>query len=272
MTIPLGAPGHPTRTAEFRLHGAPAPVPSTAVDGGAVDTRWSASPQARPTPDHLALVQALIEAGQLTRATELLDAVWHHDLQDEHCWYLRLWLLVGQGRVLEALELTRVAVGKLPGSAAVAYLHAALEHCAGDPEVAVEAALRASAIAPERPEPAAMLESVLGGRSARREDDSPTFLPHPGLQPALNPLAVALAGLGLLHPQGSTRACRPSLPASEPSVASGRREREANRRIWLIAVAMLVAAIWAGRDPLLASAALAAAVAWLSRPERSRRR
>jgi hypothetical protein len=233
--------------------------------------RWSAPPQARPTPDHLALVQALIEAGQLTRAMELLDAVWHHDLHDEHCWYLRLWVLTAQGRVVEALDLARIAAGELPGSVAVSYLHAALEHCAGDLHAAVEAALRASAIVPGRAEPEAMLESILAHHETRDGGLHPAQVALAAAEPPMNPVAAALAGLALLHPQGSGLSYRPSLPACEPPVPSGRPDQDDRRRIWLIAGATVVAALWAVRDPLLASAALAAVVAWLSRPPRSRR-
>jgi hypothetical protein len=82
---------------------------------------------------------------------------------------------------------------------------------------------------------------------------------------------VALAGLALLHPAGSELAYRPSLSALEPPVADDRHRVDDNRRIWLIAVATVVAAIWAVRQPLLATTALAAVVAWLSRPRRSAR-
>jgi hypothetical protein len=203
---------------------------------------------------------------------ELLDAVWHHDLHDEHCWYLRLWLLAGQGRILEALDLARVATSHLPGSAAIAYLQAALEHCAGDPQAAVESALRAAAIMPGRAEPEAMLELVLEAQHApiERGEVDLARQAEPG-DPPMNPVAVALAGLALLHPAGSALAYRPSLPAFEPLVAADRYRSEDNRRIGLIAAATVVAAIWAVRQPLLATAGLAAVVAWLSRPNRSRR-
>jgi hypothetical protein len=89
--------------------------------------------------------------------------------------------------------------------------------------------------------------------------------------PPVNPVAVALAGLALLHPAGSELAYRPSLPAFEPPLADDRYRLEDNRRIGLIAAATVVAAIWAVRQPLLATAALAAVVAWLSRSSRWRR-
>jgi hypothetical protein len=271
VTTPLGASSLPARTAEFRPVGSLAPTPPSATETVSAQARWTTPPQARPTPDHLALIQALIQAGQFTRGVELLDAVWHHDLHDERCWYLRLWLLAGQGRVLEALDLARVATGHLPGSAAIAYLRAALEQCAGDPEAAVESALHAAAIAPGDSEAEAMLELVLDGHRAPIEDpDAPPPQRNLG-DPPVNPVAAALAGLALLHPAGSELPYRPSLPAFEPPVADERHHAEDTRRIGLIAVATVVAAIWAVRQPLLATAGLAAVVAWLSRPSRSRR-
>ncbi len=267
MTTPLGASSLPTRTAEFRPAGSQQAAPTVPASAPA---RWGAAPQARPTPDQLALIQALIRAGQFARGMELLDAVWHRELHDEHSWYLRLWLLAGQRRVLEALELARVATGHLPGSAAIAYLQAALECSAGDPEAAVASALRAAAIAPGRAEPEAMLELLLSGRDARTEDavDLPA---QPAVSdPPVNPVAAALAGLALLHPADSGLAFRPGLSPFEPPAASDRHRSADNRRIALIAAATVVAAIWAVREPLLAAAALAAVVAWLSRPSRSR--
>ncbi len=271
MTTPLGVPPLPIRTAEFRPAGTQQALPRAPAPESA-PARWSTPPQARPTPDHLALVQALIQAGQFTRGMELLDAVWHHDMHDEHCWYLRLWLLAGQGRILEAIDLARVATGHLPGSAAIAYLRAALELSAGDAQAAVESALRAAAIAPGRVEPEAMLERVLESHHTRIEAAADRLPTQRGVEdPPLNPVAAALAGLALLHPQGSALAYRPTLPPYEPPLAADRHRWEDDRRIGLIAVATVVAAVWAVREPLLATTALAAVVAWLSRPSRSRR-
>lgn len=272
MTAPLGVSPPPSRTAEFRASGAPqvaSPAPTPLSEQ--TQTRWIAPPQARPSPDHLALVQALIRAGQFTRGMELLDAVWHHEMHDEHCWYLRLWMLAGQGRVLEALDLARVATGHLPGSAAIAYLQAALEQCVGDPQAAVEAALRAAAIAPGRAEPESMLERVLETRHPPVDGETGLSSQAAAAEPPINPVAAALAGLALLHPAGSDLAFRPSLPAFEPPVADDRHRADDTRRIGLIAVATVVAALWAVREPLLATVALAGVVAWLSRPRRQRR-
>ncbi len=272
MTTPLGVTPLPSRTAEFRPSGAPRVAPPGPVPvADRLQSRWSALPQTRPTPDHLALVEALIRAGQFTRGMELLDAVWHHELHDERCWYLRLWLLAGQGRVLEALELARVATGHLPGSAAIAYLQAALEQGAGDPQAAVEAALRAAAIVPGRTEPEALLELVLEARHSMRDEAPGVSSQAAPTDAPINPVAAALAGLALLHPAGSDLAFRPSLPAFEPPVADDRHRADDTRRIGLIAVATVVAALWAVREPLLATVALAGIVAWLSRPRRLKR-
>jgi tetratricopeptide (TPR) repeat protein len=115
----------------------------------------------RVTPDHLALIRALITAGQTTRALELLDSVWHPTSPEEQCWYLRLWVLVEEGRVIEALELARGAVRELPGSAATSYLLAALEQAHGTPAQARQALERAQLLAPEEqwtPQLAALLD------------------------------------------------------------------------------------------------------------------
>jgi hypothetical protein len=79
---------------------------------------------------------------------------------------------------------------------------------------------------------------------------------------------MALTGLALAHPSGSARALQPQGLAREIRVAQPREGRAERRRFWLIGVATILAALWAVRDPLPATVALAGAVAWLSRPPR----
>lgn len=224
----------------------------------------------RPTDDHLALVQALLQAGQPGRALEMLDAVWRHGTVEERLWFLRLWALVGQGRILDAVEVARIATGTLPGSAAVAYVHAALEHAVGEHSAAIEAALRAAAVLPER----RVTEELLG--ALLETQDRSGLGPEESWRPSLpsvstsvpSPLAAALTGAALLHPWGSAVALRASPLAASIAVGVTAPELDSRRRLVWMAVATVVAAIWAVRNPLLASAALAAVVAWLTRPRR----
>jgi tetratricopeptide (TPR) repeat protein len=237
-----------------------------------------ASPSA--TADHLGLIKAMLQAGQHSRALELLEMAWPYHPAGEQAWYFRLWALTGMGRVLEALELARIATGRLPGSSAVAYFHAALERAAGEPAAAVEAALRAAAIAPGRPETEALLARILEpdeagparlGFSRPADGADVRDSKSPGTASAPSPLLAALAGQALLHPLQSNRAVPPLLPGQQPPEAPAKRaERDARRRFLLMAGATLFAAVWAGRHPLLASAALAAVVAWLGRSRRER--
>jgi hypothetical protein len=226
----------------------------------------------------LALVRALLETGQSSRALELLNAVWQHDTAEERLWFLRLWALVGQKRVLEALDVARIATGQLPGSAAVSYLHGSLEHAVGDRTAALEAALRAAAILPERRETEALLTAMLEtGERADGESEGakevtaalgPANSSHvEGQVPS--PLAAAVLAAALLHPPGSTRSLKPTMPAAIPAApGTANVANEARRRLVLMAIATVVAAVWAVRDPILASAALAGVVAWLSRPRK----
>src|SRR5262249_52010346 len=114
---PAGSPGkYPYHAPPSR---GPFTVPLSPVTGS--------GPLLRVTPDHLKLIRALVEAGQFDRALEMLEAVWHPDRSDEQISFLKIWLLIGQGRVVDALEVARAAVDRLPGSAAVAHLQGALE-------------------------------------------------------------------------------------------------------------------------------------------------
>lgn len=276
MTAPLGSIGGYSRPlapvvvppAPGRV--VPLPEPAAGVYSSAVQSSL------RVTPDHLALIRALIEAGQTTRAMELLNAVWHPQLADEHSWYLRLWILAEEGRLLEAMELARVASSRLPGSSAVAYLQAALEHAAGSPG-AVEAAVRAGTSAPERSEPRALLAALLtaAGAEAKEAGDNPRVpqpaaerLPLATTDGIPNPVAAAVLGAALLHPLGSERPHRPAVSAHrrEPPAPAPARATVPGRRFGLIAAATVIAALWAIRDPLPAAALLAAIVLWLARP------
>jgi tetratricopeptide (TPR) repeat protein len=234
------------------------------------------APLMRVTPDHLALVRSLIDAGQTARALELLDAVWHPRVAEEQCWYLRLWILAAEGRILEALELARVAGRELPGSAAVAYLQAALEHASDAPAAALDAARRAAAIAPDHPLPAALVALPTprfeaepatdrggGGTSGTADPASPPP-PAPGTTLA-NPIAAAQAGAGLLYPLGSNRPLLHSLSAPPPEADPAPRLSPERRRFGIIAIATVVSALWAIRDPLPAAAVLTLTVVWAIR-------
>jgi len=223
----------------------------------------------RASDDHLALVEAMLRAGQTGRALELLDSVWHPGKADELTAFLRLWALVGERRIEDALEVARVTIATMPGSAAVAFVHAVLESVAGDLEVALESALRATAILPGHEAPEALLTAIFHRREAESAANALAELAVPAAPPAdiPSPMAALLAGYALLFPRGSAEPERAILP----SPAERRRDPEtadrgsSTRRLGWMALAMIVAAIWAIRDPLLASAALAAVVAWLSR-------
>jgi hypothetical protein len=236
----------------------------------------AAAPLVRVTPDHLELVRSLIVAGQTGRALELLDAVWHPRLAEEQCWYLRLWLLTAAGRMAEALDLARTASHELPGSAAVAYLHAALEHAFDSPAAALEAAKRAAIIAPDQPV-TAMMVRLLSAPSDGVEEPAMDPLTDrarmTGLAEGLptevnlppNPVAAAQVGAALLFPLGSGR---PLLPARAP-VASSPAPVELpaydRRRFGVIAVATAVCALWAIYDPVPAALVLGATVVLAAR-------
>jgi hypothetical protein len=232
----------------------------------------AADPLVRVTADHLALVRGLINAGQAARALELLDAVWHPRLAEEQCWYLRLWVLAAEGRVLEALDLARVASQELPGSAAVAYLQAALEHVTDSPAVALSSARRAMTIAPDHPLPALLVALLLqrpgserarpGSRAAADTD------PQAGVPAQLapgatipNPIAAAQLGAALLFPLGSGRALVPAVAPVQRKAELLPRASLDRRRFGFIAVATAVSAVWAIHDPLPAALVLALTVA-----------
>jgi hypothetical protein len=235
------------------------------------------APMVRVTPAHLALVRGLIDAGQTSRALELLDAVWHPRVAEEQVWYLRLWILAVEGRILEALDLARLAGRELPGSAAVAYLQAALEHATDAPAAALESALRAQTLAPDHPLPAALV-ALLSARAgtadeAAKSEGEPAhdLTPQAGLPLVAmgavppNPIAAAQVGAGLLYPLGSGQ---PLIPlrstAALATNPAGSLPREW-RRFGLIAIATVVSALWALRDPVPAAVLLALTVGWTIR-------
>lgn len=268
MTPPVrgaGAPGAPAAP--------PAPVPTPK---SAPRTPSPAAPPSPPSAAQLELIQQLIRAGALARALTLLDGLWPRGTADEHCWYLRLWILVGQGRHGEARELAREAGMQLPGSASVAWLQAGLERAAGDRPAAMEAALRAAAILPGVAGPERMLAALL----AEAGDDSPVppdpeLPPPPPPEPApwLNLTGAALTGAAWLHPFGShlpyqsRRVLLPWAARGPDSQPDGDR-RTLGIRLWWLALASLVAAALAFVDPLLGAGALALALAILTRPPR----
>lgn len=240
---------------------APGPLPSP---GGA-----------RTSAAQLALLQALLRAGEYARAAELLQGLDRAGGAEEHCWYYRLWLLVGEGRVEEALRLAREAGSRLPGSAAVAWLQAVLERGAGDRQAAVESALRAAAILPGVHGPEAVLTALLA-----ETDDDGAPPPSPGAADAPEPpppapwldlTRAALAGAAWLHPFGSGLSYqqrRVFMPNGSRAAEPEPRESDPPYRLWLLGVATIAAAIYAIGHPLLAAAGLALAVAVLSRPRR----
>lgn len=233
----------------------------------------------RVTPDHLALIRALITAGQTTRALELLDSVWHPTSPEEQCWYLRLWVLVEEGRVIEALELARGAVRELPGSAATSYLLAALEQAHGSPALARQALERAQLLAGEQwtPQLAALLDGtdpleLRAGTTEPRRDPVPDV--RDGTT-GISTLALATQlGAGLLFPLGSRRALLP-VPdprtlRPDPADAAPKVAPALYRRFGLIAAATVLASLWAIKDPIPAFLALAAMVVFMIRvPQRS---
>lgn len=242
-------------------------------------TMMAAPSLVRVTADHLALIRALITAGQTTRALELLDSVWHPTSPEEQCWYLRLWVLVEEGRAIEALDLARVAVRELPGSSAIAYLHAALEQAQGSPVAARHALERARLLAADAqwtPQLASLLASeeppaTSEGGTAPVRDPAPDV--RQGTVGASTLSLAAQLGAGLLFPLGSAR---PLLPVPDPrSTALGRgaspaATSAAYRRFGLVAAATVAAALWAIRDPVPAFFALAAMVVLMIRvPQRS---
>jgi hypothetical protein len=232
----------------------------------------------RITLDHLALIRAMVEAGKFSRALELLDAVFQHGGDHEQCWYLRLWALTGAGKEAEALHLARSIVPRLPGSAALAYLQAALECVQEGPNVALESALRARAVAPGREEPEALVNALLG-QSDETANPAKVRLAEGTLPPLIRPegfsaLAAALQGAALLHPAGSSRSRIPPLtPRIRQPDAAAARTRAPWRRFSLLALATVVAALWAIPDPVPAAIALAVVVVLVTRgmPQPARR-
>ena len=231
---------------------------------------------ARASAAQLALLQALLRAGDYARAAHLLETLGGAGGMEEHCWYARLWLLAGEGRVEEALHLAREAGARLPGSAAVAWLQAVLERAGGDRQAAVESALRAAAILPGVHGPEAVLTALLA-----ETDDEGAPPPPPGTSmeapeppppaPWLDLTRAALTGAAWLHPFGSGLSYqqrRVFMPNGSRAAEVEPRDTDPPYRLWLLGVATIAAAIYAVFNPLLAAAGLALVVAVLSRPRR----
>lgn len=274
MTAPLGfrtvTPPAAGTTASGRAPAIPyrhIPVPPPL---NVVDELATAS--SRPIPkDHLDLIRALIQAGKFSRAIELLDSVWRLDSEHEQAWYYRLWATIGEGKEGAALELARTVTPRLPGSVAIAFLQAHLEERAGDPKAALEAALRASAATPGRPEPEALIHRLVA-LVAEDTGGHPAPAPQPVALPAgaaLEPLSlmgVALQGAALLHSPESQQVRAAVLPPRirQPDAAAPRRTPLA-RRFGLLAIATVIAALWAIPDPLPAAIAMAIVVVLATR-------
>jgi tetratricopeptide (TPR) repeat protein len=226
----------------------------------------------RPIPkDHLDLIRALIEAGKFSRAIELLDSVWQLDSEHEQAWFLRLWAKVGEGKEGAALELARTVTPRLPGSSAIAYLQAHLEEHAGDPRAALEAALRAAAASPERPEPRQLIHRLvqLVAEESRSAPTVPVALPQLPPDSATEPLSLmgaALQGAAMLHPSESNRAHVPVIaPRIRQPDAVQAKKSLLGRRFGLLAFATVVAALWAIPDPVPAAITLAIVVVLVTR-------
>jgi tetratricopeptide (TPR) repeat protein len=227
----------------------------------------------RPIPrDHLELIRALIAAGKFSRAVEQLDAVWQLDSEHEQAWYFRLWATIGEGKEQAALDLARTILPRLPGSAAIAFLQAHLEEHAGDPRGALEAALRASAAAPGREETAALVQRLVqlvadepAGQSAATHAPEGVPLPQPAA--TLSLMGAALQGASLLHPAGSSRSLTPVLTPRirQPDAVSSKRKSVTAKRFGFLALATVVAALWAIPDPVPAAIALAIVVVIVTR-------
>ncbi|HWA15182.1 MAG TPA: hypothetical protein VG817_02030 [Gemmatimonadales bacterium] len=233
---------------------------------------------ARPIPqDQLDLIRALVEAGKFGRAIELLDAVWKLDAEHEQAWFLRLWATVGEGKVAAALDLARSITPRLPGSAAIAFLQAHLEAHRGDLKAALEVALRGSAAAPDRAEVTALVQRLVArvaedraGRAAVPvEDRAAASQPQPG---PVSLLGAALQGAALLHPAGSNRA---HVPVTPPRIRQPERvkprQSPLGRRFGFLALATVVAALWAIPDPIPAALTLTAVVVLVTRLPAPRR-
>lgn len=196
---------------------------------------------------------------------ELLDSVWHPSSPEEQCWYLRIWVLTAEGRVLEALEVARLAARNLPGSPAVAYLEAALEHADGEPQAAIAAGERARRLAPDQPITAELAVLLVAGDDPSDGPGREARLPQghvghgtPGVIP--NPLLAAQLGAALLFPLGSSRPLHLAPGASPAREVPPPAAPATSRKFGLIAIGTVVAALWAIRDPIPAFFALAAIV------------
>jgi tetratricopeptide (TPR) repeat protein len=218
----------------------------------------------------LDLVERAARLGDWQQGLMLLDKFWRLASTDERAWFLRLWLLTGQRRFDEALDLSHTALSRFPASTAILLLYAGLAHSAGHHEAAMEAALRAAAIAPDRTEPTYLIGCLLdpkdpepGGTTAAAGETWVSPVP-PG-SPTLTPLAAALHASRLLSPPTTVGPFRPVLGALD-----GRKEeRPVPPARWkgrsMLAFITAGCAVWAIRDPLPAAAVLAVVLLWAGR-------
>ena len=265
VSVPgIGGAGVPANAGLAETRGRPAP------QGAGAAPRVAPGLVPPPVPDTQAILRILAGSTRLPPELAFADTLFHGAAHDEASLYLRLWLLAGQGRVLEALELARVTVAELPGSAATALLQAVLEHHAGDSGAALEAALRAAALAPadlharQLVEVLARHEAAEQERAARAGGD-PAQLPPPPVEHGVpTPWAGAVLGYALLHPPGSSRPY--AAPASRAARGPGGDSRPLLRRLAAF-LPLIIAGLAVGalREPFLAACFLAAIALWYVR-------
>ncbi len=260
----IGGAGGPATAGLAETRGRPAP-------GGA-----GAAPRVVPglvppaAPDTQDILRLLAGSTGLPPELAAADTLLHGTAHDEATLYLRLWLLAGQGRVLEALELARATAVELPGSAAVALLEAVLEHHAGDRGAALEAALRAAALAPADAAAQRLVEVLARHEAAEQErlaraGGDPGRLPPTPLAPGVpTPWAGAVLGSALLHPPGSARpyAVAPRRAARGADGTSPPLPRRLAAFLPLVIAGLAVGAL---RQPFLAACFLAAIALWYVR-------
>ena len=214
----------------------------------------------------LDLIERAARLGDWQQGLTLLDTFWGLGSSDERAWFLRLWMLAGWGRVDEALALSRTALSQFPASAAILLLHAGLAHGAGLHEAAMEAALRAAAIAPDRSEPTYLIGCMLepkqpepGGTTAVAEESA---VSTPAGRRALTPLTAALHAIRVLSPPSTVGPFRPVLRALDGRVEARpvRPARWKARGVLALVAAGCVA--WAIGDPMPAITVLAVALLW----------
>ncbi len=265
VSVPgIGGAGVPANAGLAETRGRPAP------EGAGAAPRAVPGLVPPPVPDTQDILRLLAGSTRLPPELAFADTLLHGASHDEATLYLRLWLLAGQGRVLEALELARATAVELPGSAATALLQAVLEHHAGDTGAALEAALKAAALAP--PDSAAhRLVEVLARHEAAEQErlaragGDPARLPPPPVEHGVpTPWAGAVLGSALLHPPGSAR------PYTAPPSRTGRGADGASppllrRLAAFLPLVIAGLAVGALRQPFLAACFLAAIALWYVR-------